>query len=97
MSNTEKPVAVIGSGLVGSLEALFLANLGFHVELYKPRQDIRLSLFWTRGGSCQRQRSDVRKVLHNLAILLSTLIFTKANATYLDVWVALDLLNSDKL
>ena len=43
MSNTEKPVAVIGGGLVGSLQALFLANRGFHVELYESRQDIRKS------------------------------------------------------
>ena len=34
-------VAVIGGGLVGSLQAIFLAKRGFHVDLYEKRPDIR--------------------------------------------------------
>ena len=39
----EKPVAVIGGGLVGCVQAIFLAKRGFKVELYESRQDIRRS------------------------------------------------------
>ena len=41
MSNIEKPVAIIGGGLVGCMQAIFLANRGFKVELYESRPDIR--------------------------------------------------------
>ena len=34
-------VAVVGGGLVGSLQALFLAKAGFTVDLYERRKDIR--------------------------------------------------------
>lgn len=34
-------VAVVGGGLVGSLQALFLAKRKFHVDLYERRADIR--------------------------------------------------------
>lgn len=34
-------VAVVGGGLVGSLQALFLAKAGFAVDLYERRRDIR--------------------------------------------------------
>ena len=34
-------VAVIGAGLVGSLQAIFLAKKGFEVEVYERRPDIR--------------------------------------------------------
>ena len=34
-------VAVVGGGLVGSLQALFLAKRGFKVDLYEKREDIR--------------------------------------------------------
>lgn len=34
-------VAVIGAGLVGSLQAIFLAKKGFEVEVYERRSDIR--------------------------------------------------------
>ena len=39
----DKPVPVIGSGLVGCVQAIFLAKRGFKVELYESRQDIRKS------------------------------------------------------
>lgn len=34
-------MAVVGGGLVGSLQALFLAKRGFRVDLYERRKDIR--------------------------------------------------------
>ena len=34
-------VAVVGGGLVGSLQALLLSKRGFHVQLYESRQDVR--------------------------------------------------------
>ena len=37
----ERNVAVVGGGLVGSLQALFLAKKGFRVDLYERRGDIR--------------------------------------------------------
>ena len=43
MNSVEKPVAVIGGGLVGCVQAIFLANRGSQVELYESRQDIRKS------------------------------------------------------
>ena len=38
---TGDPVAVIGGGLVGPLQAMFLAKRGYNVELYESRKDIR--------------------------------------------------------
>ena len=35
-------VTVIGGGLVGNIQALFLAKRGFQVDLYEKRQDLRL-------------------------------------------------------
>uniref|UniRef100_A0A1X7SKQ4 FAD dependent oxidoreductase domain-containing protein n=1 Tax=Amphimedon queenslandica TaxID=400682 RepID=A0A1X7SKQ4_AMPQE len=35
------PVAVIGGGLVGSLQALYLARRGYNVLLFESREDIR--------------------------------------------------------
>ena len=46
MSDIEKPVAVVGGGLVGCMQAIFLANRGFKVELYESRPDI---LKWNTG------------------------------------------------
>lgn len=43
-----QPVAVIGGGLVGSLQALYLAKRGFKVHLFELRDDIRKSTGW--GG-----------------------------------------------
>lgn len=40
-STTGKPVVVVGGGLVGSLQAIFLAKNGYHVHLYDQRKDIR--------------------------------------------------------
>lgn len=37
----EQAVAVVGGGLVGSLQALLLAKRGFKVDLYEKRKDIR--------------------------------------------------------
>ena len=37
----EKPVVVVGGGLVGSLQAIFLAKNGYQVHLYDQREDIR--------------------------------------------------------
>ena len=36
-----KKVTIAGAGLVGSLEAIYLAKRGFQVEVYERRQDIR--------------------------------------------------------
>lgn len=36
-----KPVAVVGGGLVGSLQTIFLAKRGYQVELFEARKDIR--------------------------------------------------------
>lgn len=38
---SEKRVAVIGAGLVGSLQALFLAKRDLHISVYERRPDIR--------------------------------------------------------
>ena len=37
----EKSIAVIGAGLVGPLQALFLAKAGFEVHMYEKRSDFR--------------------------------------------------------
>ncbi|XP_028844950.1 kynurenine 3-monooxygenase [Denticeps clupeoides] len=37
----KKAVAVVGGGLVGSLQACFMAQRGFQVELFESREDIR--------------------------------------------------------
>ncbi|XP_038074132.1 kynurenine 3-monooxygenase-like [Patiria miniata] len=39
--NCARHVAVIGGGLVGSLQACFLAEKGFEVELFEAKEDIR--------------------------------------------------------
>ncbi|NQX93302.1 MAG: FAD-dependent monooxygenase, partial [Flavobacteriales bacterium] len=39
--NTNKRMAVIGGGLVGSLWALYLGKQGYHVDLYERRSDPR--------------------------------------------------------
>ena len=36
-----KSVAIIGAGLVGPLQALFLAQAGFEVHMYDKRSDFR--------------------------------------------------------
>ena len=36
-----KSVAIIGAGLVGPLQALFLAQAGFEVHMYEKRSDFR--------------------------------------------------------
>ena len=41
MSKEKKVVAVIGAGLVGSLEACYLAKRGYEVHVYEYREDIR--------------------------------------------------------
>lgn len=43
MAEKQQPphVAVVGGGLVGSVQALFLAKRGFKVDLYEKRSDIR--------------------------------------------------------
>uniref|UniRef100_A0A8C5UNU6 Kynurenine 3-monooxygenase n=1 Tax=Microcebus murinus TaxID=30608 RepID=A0A8C5UNU6_MICMU len=45
-----KKVAVIGGGLVGSLNACFLAKRNFQIDVYEAREDIRVTKF-TRGRS----------------------------------------------
>jgi kynurenine 3-monooxygenase len=37
----EEKIAVIGAGLVGSLQSLYLAKRGFHVSVFERRPDIR--------------------------------------------------------
>ncbi|CAH2251224.1 kynurenine 3-monooxygenase isoform X1 [Pelobates cultripes] len=42
MDNTvNQKIAIVGGGLVGSLNACFFAKKGFHVDLYEAREDIR--------------------------------------------------------
>lgn len=41
MEESKKVVAVVGAGLVGSLEACYLAKRGMEVHVYEYRQDIR--------------------------------------------------------
>ena len=41
MNEKKKVVAVIGAGLVGSLEACYLAKRGYEVHVYEYREDIR--------------------------------------------------------
>ncbi|XP_053461699.1 kynurenine 3-monooxygenase isoform X2 [Nycticebus coucang] len=48
--NQRKKVAVIGGGLVGSLNACFLAKRNFQVDIYEAREDIRVATC-TRGRS----------------------------------------------
>ena len=36
-----KKVTIAGAGLVGSLEAIYLAKRGFQVEVYERRPDMR--------------------------------------------------------
>ncbi|XP_047376582.1 kynurenine 3-monooxygenase [Sciurus carolinensis] len=45
-----KKVAIIGGGLVGSLNACFLAKRNFQVDVYEAREDIRVANF-ARGRS----------------------------------------------
>ncbi|XP_068877998.1 kynurenine 3-monooxygenase isoform X2 [Aphelocoma coerulescens] len=45
-----KRVAIIGGGLVGTLNACFFARRGFHVHVYEAREDIRVASF-ARGRS----------------------------------------------
>uniref|UniRef100_A0A3Q3W8Y4 Kynurenine 3-monooxygenase n=1 Tax=Mola mola TaxID=94237 RepID=A0A3Q3W8Y4_MOLML len=40
-TSTQKVVAVVGGGLVGALNACFLAKRGFSVEVFEAREDIR--------------------------------------------------------
>src|ERR1700677_2594633 len=37
----EKPIAIVGAGLVGSLLAIYLSQRGFKVELFERRDDMR--------------------------------------------------------
>ena len=37
----QKSIAVVGAGLVGPLQALFLAQAGFEVHMYERRTDFR--------------------------------------------------------
>ncbi len=37
----QKSIAVVGGGLVGALQAVFMAKAGFEVHLYESRADIR--------------------------------------------------------
>ncbi len=38
----EKPIAVVGAGLVGSLLAIYLSQRGYKVELFERRDDMRV-------------------------------------------------------
>jgi kynurenine 3-monooxygenase len=37
----DKPVVVVGAGLVGSMAGLMLAQRGYHVHIFEGRQDYR--------------------------------------------------------
>ncbi len=37
----EKPIAVVGAGLVGSLLAIYLEQKGYRVEIFERRDDMR--------------------------------------------------------
>jgi kynurenine 3-monooxygenase len=43
MSTPQRKIAVVGAGLVGSLQTLFLARRGFNVDVFERRPDIRKS------------------------------------------------------
>jgi len=41
VKDVDKRIAIVGGGLVGGLQACFLAKRGFQVSLYEFRDDIR--------------------------------------------------------
>src|SRR3990167_6638583 len=49
MTQTSKNIAIIGSGLVGSLLAIYLRKLGHQVIVFDRRPDIRLVSFSGRS------------------------------------------------
>src|SRR5258708_35810194 len=52
-----KKICIVGSGLIGSLLAIFLAQAGFEVDVYEKRSDPRKDIK-TRGRSIALSLSD---------------------------------------
>ena len=46
----EKSIAVVGGGLVGTLQAIYMAKEGYEVHLYESRKDLRAT------GTCTYER-----------------------------------------
>ncbi|MGB5435857.1 MAG: NAD(P)-binding protein, partial [Maribacter sp.] len=49
MKQTPKEIAIVGSGLVGSLLAIYLRRLGHTVDVFDRRPDIRTIVFSGRS------------------------------------------------
>ncbi|MGB5435117.1 MAG: NAD(P)-binding protein, partial [Maribacter sp.] len=49
MKQTPKEIAIVGSGLVGSLLAIYLRRLGHKVDVFDRRPDIRTIVFSGRS------------------------------------------------
>ena len=47
----KKSTAVVGGGLVGTLQAIYMAKEGYEVHLYESRKDLRAT------GTCTYERS----------------------------------------
>lgn len=43
-STRQKSIAIVGAGLVGTLNAIFLAKKGYNVDVYESRKDLRKQL-----------------------------------------------------
>ena len=50
-------VAIVGGGLVGAMQAVYMAEKGYHVDVYERREDIRNALF-VAGKSINLALSD---------------------------------------
>jgi len=53
MSEKKEKCLVVGGGLVGSLQAIYLAKRGYQVELYERSQDVKF----------QKKKKNLKKTL----------------------------------
>jgi len=86
-------IAVIGAGLVGSLQAIFLAKKGFEVEVYERRSDIRevklaagrsINLALSNRGWRALEKAGIKTEIEKMAIPMygREIHDTKGNITY---------------
>jgi kynurenine 3-monooxygenase len=86
-------VAVIGAGLVGSLQAIFLAKKGFDVEVYERRPDIReaklaagrsINLALSNRGWKALEQAGIKEEIEKVAIPMygREIHDTEGNITY---------------